>query len=134
MCGRLLQVRALPESLHRDSAHGPRYWQQASADLARNDLVLAGLVERFAGTTLVSRGDPFVTLLRSIVGQQISVKAADSVWARFSAALPVLTHAELLARDPDTPVSYTHLDVYKRQRWRRTRSFSLSATRPMSCI
>ena len=80
----------------------PRYWQQASADLAQNDLVLAGLVERFAGATLVSRGDPFVTLLRSIVGQQISVKAADSVWARFSAALPVLTPAELLARDPDT--------------------------------
>lgn len=80
----------------------PGYWQQASADLAEKDLVLAGLVERFAGAALVSRGDPFVTLLRSIVGQQISVKAADSVWARLTAELPEPTPAEVLSRDPQT--------------------------------
>ncbi|WP_300452249.1 DNA-3-methyladenine glycosylase [Accumulibacter sp.] len=78
----------------------PSYWQKASADLARADPVLSGLIERFAGTALVSRGEPFVTLLRSIVGQQISVKAADSVWARFLAALPLLTPAEILACEP----------------------------------
>jgi DNA-3-methyladenine glycosylase II len=48
---------------------------------------MAELVERYVGVGLVSRGDPFATLARSIVGQQISVKAADSVWARFSAAV-----------------------------------------------
>nr|WP_300339278.1 DNA-3-methyladenine glycosylase [Accumulibacter sp.] len=78
----------------------PRYWQQASADLARGDPVLAGLVERFSGTALVSRGEPFVTLVRSIVGQQISVKAADSVWQRFAAALPAINPTEILSRDP----------------------------------
>jgi DNA-3-methyladenine glycosylase II len=46
---------------------------------------MAELVERYAGLSLVSRGDPFGTLARSIVGQQISVKAADAVWGRFSA-------------------------------------------------
>ena len=34
---------------------------------------------------LTTRGNPFVTLARSIVGQQISVKAAESVWQRFLA-------------------------------------------------
>jgi len=78
----------------------PSYWQQAGAELALADPVLAALVERFAGTALVSRGEPFVTLARSIVGQQISVKAADTVWARLAQALPVLTASEVLAREP----------------------------------
>jgi len=65
----------------------PSYWQQASTELAAADPLMAELVERYAGFGLVSRGDPFATLARSIVGQQISVKAADSVWARFSTAV-----------------------------------------------
>ena len=75
----------------------PAYWPQASAALAQRDPVLAGLAERFAGTALASRGDPFATLARSIVGQQISVRAADSVWSRLSTALPQLAPAPLLA-------------------------------------
>ncbi len=75
----------------------PAYWTQASQDLARTDVVMAELVERHAGESIVSRGDPFATLVRSIVGQQISVKAADSVWARLIAALPALTPATVLA-------------------------------------
>jgi DNA-3-methyladenine glycosylase II len=69
-------------------------------DLAQADPVLARFVERFAGGMLVSRGDPFVTLVRSIVGQQISVKAADSVWTRLLAVLPAVTASELLMREP----------------------------------
>ena len=65
----------------------PSYWRQASAELAAADECMGELVERYAGLGLVSRGDPFATLARSIVGQQISVKAADSVWGRFVAAL-----------------------------------------------
>ena len=81
----------------------PGYWQQASADLARADPVLARLVERFAGMALVSRGDAFATLLRSIVGQQISVKAADSVWTRLSAALSsVVTPPAVLTSERET--------------------------------
>jgi len=79
----------------------PEYWQQASAELAQSDPVMAGLVEQFSGGSLISRGDPFVTLARSIVGQQISVKAADSVWARFSAALPLIAPPEVLAMTPE---------------------------------
>ena len=69
----------------------PGYWQQASTALAQNDAVMAAIIAACGDETLVSRGDPFGTLLRSIVGQQISVRAADSIWARFVAALPALT-------------------------------------------
>ena len=57
---------------------------------------MAAFVRRYGGLTLVSRGDAFGTLARSIVGQQISVKAADAVWARFSAAVGQVSPDEVL--------------------------------------
>ncbi len=75
----------------------PDYWRQAVRELSRRDAILAQLVKRYPGVALVSRGAPFSTLVRSIVGQQISVKAADSVWARVSAAMPDLTPDAVLA-------------------------------------
>ncbi len=69
----------------------PSYWQQASRELATGDPQMAELVERFSDVGLASRGDPFSTLARSVVGQQISVKAADAVWTRFSACVGTVT-------------------------------------------
>lgn len=69
----------------------PEYWPQATRDLAERDVVLRGLIERFRGLALASRGDAFTTLARSIVGQQISVKAAQSVWDRLSGRLVYVT-------------------------------------------
>jgi len=63
----------------------PAYWDDACRHLARRDRVLKRLIPRFGETRLQSRGDAFTTLSRSIVGQQISVKAAQSVWERVSA-------------------------------------------------
>jgi DNA-3-methyladenine glycosylase II len=65
----------------------PGYWLRASRELARRDPVMAGFGRRFRGMALRGRDDPFGTLARAIVGQQISVKAADTVWARLSAAV-----------------------------------------------
>jgi DNA-3-methyladenine glycosylase II len=62
----------------------PDYWEQATRELAERDAKLRELVGRFQGLALGSRGDAFSTLARSIVGQQISVKAAQSVWNRLS--------------------------------------------------
>ena len=62
----------------------PKYWEQACAELAAADPVMAALIARYPDAILANRGDPFQTLARAIVGQQISVKAADSVWARFA--------------------------------------------------
>ncbi|MGH8662179.1 MAG: DNA-3-methyladenine glycosylase family protein [Burkholderiales bacterium] len=73
----------------------PDYWPQATRDLAERDAVLRGLIERFRGTALVSRGDAFATLARSIVGQQISVKAAQSVWDRLAGRLGAMTPASV---------------------------------------
>ena len=61
----------------------PDYWDEACRHLARRDRVLKKLIPRFGEARLASRGDAFTTLARSIVGQQISVKAAQSVWERF---------------------------------------------------
>jgi len=65
----------------------PDYWDEACKYLMRRDRVLKRLIPQFGNACLQSRGDAFTTLARSIVGQQISVKAAQSVWERF-AALP----------------------------------------------
>lgn len=65
----------------------PEYWDDACRHLARRDRVLKKLIPRFGDARLQSRGDAFTTLARSIVGQQISVKAAQSVWDRFAATV-----------------------------------------------
>jgi DNA-3-methyladenine glycosylase II len=69
----------------------PEYWAQAARELAERDAVLRELVGRFQGLALGSRGDAFSTLARSIVGQQISVKAAQSVWNKLSGRLVAVT-------------------------------------------
>jgi DNA-3-methyladenine glycosylase II len=62
----------------------PAYWDEACKHLARRDRVMKKLIPQFGEARLQSRGDAFTTLARSIVGQQISVKAAQSVWDRFA--------------------------------------------------
>jgi DNA-3-methyladenine glycosylase II len=74
----------------------PDYWQRAKRSLARRDTVLGGIIRAHPRIALQSRGDPFQTLARSIVGQQISVKAAQSVWNRFVATVPQVAPAHVL--------------------------------------
>jgi DNA-3-methyladenine glycosylase II len=62
----------------------PDYWDDACKHLAKKDRVMKRLIPQFGDACLESRGDAFTTLARSIVGQQISVKAAQSVWDRFA--------------------------------------------------
>ncbi|PLC40673.1 Fe-S cluster assembly protein HesB [Ralstonia pickettii] len=74
----------------------PEYWQEACADLMKRDRILRKIIPTYGPAHLASRGDPFVTLARSIVGQQISVKAAQSVWERVVAVCPKLVPAQFL--------------------------------------
>ena len=74
----------------------PAYWEEACKHLAKKDRVMRRLIPQFGDACLESRGDAFVTLARSIVGQQISVKAAQSVWDRFTALSKTLTPASVL--------------------------------------
>jgi DNA-3-methyladenine glycosylase II len=62
----------------------PVYWEQACKHLIKKDRVMKRLIPQFGDACLASRGDAFTTLARSIVGQQISVKAAQTVWDRFA--------------------------------------------------
>jgi DNA-3-methyladenine glycosylase II len=75
----------------------PEYWSRAKRSIARRDPVLAGIIRAYPGIVLRGRGDAFQTLARSIVGQQISVKAADSVWRRFSEEVAVV-HPDAVLR------------------------------------
>lgn len=69
----------------------PHYWDKAKRELSRSDPVLGAIIRRHPRIHLVARGDPFHTLARSIVGQQISVKAAQAVWNRLLDVLPAVT-------------------------------------------
>ena len=74
----------------------PEYWEEACKHLAKKDRVMRRLIPQFGDASLQSRGDAFVTLARSIVGQQISVKAAQSVWDRFALLPRKMTPANVL--------------------------------------
>jgi len=74
----------------------PDYWEEACRHLSKKDRVMKRLIPQFGDACLESHGDAFVTLARSIVGQQISVKAAQSVWDRFAALPRKLTPRNVL--------------------------------------
>ena len=75
----------------------PEYWIKAKRHLARNDPVLAKIIRAYPRVSIERRGEPFYTLARSIVGQQISVKAAQSIWNRVAALAPAMQPAEIIA-------------------------------------
>jgi DNA-3-methyladenine glycosylase II len=70
----------------------PDYWDDACKHLVKRDRVLRKLIPQFGEARLQSRGDAFTTLARSIIGQQITVKAAQAIWGRFAALLPSPSH------------------------------------------
>ncbi len=78
------------------SMAAPGYWADACKHLIRKDRVMKRLIPQHADTCLQARGDAFSTLARSIVGQQISVKAAQAVWNRFEALPKEVTPANVL--------------------------------------
>jgi DNA-3-methyladenine glycosylase II len=78
----------------------PDYWDRAKRALGRRDPVLAAIIRSRPRVHLARRGEPFMTLARAIVGQQISVKAAQSVWDRLAACVGDMTPAGVLAKAP----------------------------------
>ena len=84
------------------SQPAPVYWTRAKRALGRQDATLAGIIAAHPRVKLASRGDAFSTLARSIVGQQISVKAAQSVWGRFSICCGELSPKAVLRRRATT--------------------------------
>jgi DNA-3-methyladenine glycosylase II len=68
----------------------PAYWEQATRELSKRDPVIRKIAKRSAALTVRLRGDAFNTLARAIVGQQISVKAAASIWNNLAAAVSTI--------------------------------------------
>lgn len=60
----------------------PEYWKEACDLLARKDRIMADIISSCPREGLMRKNSAFHTLARAIIGQQISVKAADSVWNR----------------------------------------------------
>ena len=76
------KTAAMTAVLPATLADKPDYWDDALEQLVKRDRILKKIIPRFPDIWLTTRGNPFITLARSICGQQISVKAAESVWQR----------------------------------------------------
>lgn len=74
----------------------PDYWNEACQHLLKKDRVMKRLIPALGPATLSTRGDAFSTLARSIIGQQISVKAAQTVWERFALLPKKMTPSSVL--------------------------------------
>ena len=61
----------------------PKYWNSALKYLSSKDLVMKTLIKKYNDKTLTTRKDIFFSLCKSIIGQQISVAAANSVFLKF---------------------------------------------------
>ncbi len=76
----------------------PEYWDKAKRALSRRDPVMAAIIKRHPKVFMVRRGEAFMTLARAICGQQISVKAAQSVWNRVCDCVGEITPRNVLQR------------------------------------
>ena len=63
--------------------HPPAYWHKAKKVLSKRDPVLRKIIKKYNKGFLTTKNKPFFSLCRTIVGQQISTKAADSIWLKF---------------------------------------------------
>ena len=61
----------------------PKYWAKAKKILSKRDKVMKKLIDNYKDGNLVTRNDVFFSLCKSIIGQQISVAAANSVFLKF---------------------------------------------------
>ena len=61
----------------------PVYWYKAKKILSKRDPVLRKIIKKYNKGFLTTKNKPFFSICRTIVGQQISIKAADSIWAKF---------------------------------------------------
>jgi DNA-3-methyladenine glycosylase II len=78
----------------------PEYWAEAKRHLSKRDKALARLIKAHRKADLMTyRGDAFQTLARAIVGQQISTKAAQSIWGRFADCVGTVTPANVSAKE-----------------------------------
>ncbi|MET0322440.1 MAG: DNA-3-methyladenine glycosylase [Duganella sp.] len=74
----------------------PPYWEEAKAELMKRDRIMKKLIPQFGDLHLIGHDDPFTTLARSIVGQQVTPKVADAAWRKLLIACPKCTPAQVI--------------------------------------
>ena len=70
----------------------PSYWNKAKKYLSKKDKVMFSLIKKYKSpseTVLTSRKDVFFSLCKSIIGQQISVAASNSVFLKFKKTVKI---------------------------------------------
>ena len=77
------------------------YWAEARKALCRADPILGKLIRAAGGSVLQPRNDPFFSLSRSIVAQQISVHAAEAVWQKLIAHVGAMTPGAMAGQTED---------------------------------
>lgn len=76
--------------------NSPFYWQDAKIYLSAKDEILAKLITTYPQEVLTNFNNPFQTLIRAVVGQQISIKAAHSIWLKLRQILPNISPTDFL--------------------------------------
>ncbi len=93
------------------------YWDDACHHLMSQDRILKKIIPKYRDAGVVSRGDAFLTLARSIIGQQISVAAAQAVWNRFELTMPKVSPKHVLLGEPEVfrgaGLSYRKIEYVK---------------------
>lgn len=91
----------------------PTYWQQATQTLSATCPILAHLIHSHPNSSLKIRPDPLQNLIRAIIGQQLSTKAANTLWQRLNQHTPIT--AQALQQQPLTTLQSLGLSQRKSQ-------------------
>ena len=91
----------------------PKYWNKAKRTLSKKDKVMRTLIHNYKDKSLVTRNDVFFSLCKSIIGQQISVKAANSVFLKFKKKCENKITAKVVNRLPSNSLKSCGLSRQK---------------------
>jgi DNA-3-methyladenine glycosylase II len=91
--------------VRNDLLHVPEYWENAKSELMKRDRILRKLIPQFGDLYLLGRDDPFTTLTRSIIAQQISGASANVLWEKYLGVCPKPTPNEVLVAGKDRLLS-----------------------------
>ena len=91
----------------------PAYWKRAKRILSKRDSVLRKIIKKFDKGFLSTKNNPFFSLCRTIVGQQISTKAADSIWAKFEKRCEKNVHPKIILKISSRDLKNTGLSRQK---------------------
>lgn len=91
--------------VRNEELHVPDYWEQAKVELMKRDRILRKLIPQFGDLYLMGRDDPFTTLTRSIIAQQISGVSANALWESYLIVCPKSTPEQVIAMGKDKLLS-----------------------------